>query len=80
MAILHKYLTYNNPLLETADEDESGPLERVKAGVCEILVLFTHKYEEVFEELIQGFVNSTWLLLTHISLEQKYDIVSILAL
>lgn len=80
MVILHKYLTYNNPLLETADDEESGPLERVKAGVCEILVLFTHKYEEVFDDLISGFVSSTWMLLTNIGLEQKHDIVSILAL
>lgn len=75
MAIFHKYLTYTNPLLETDDDEESGPLERVGAGVCEILVLYTHKYEEVFEDLLQGFVNSTWMLLTNIGLEQKYDIV-----
>ena len=75
MTIFHKYLAYTNPLLETDDDEESGPLERVKAAICEILVLYTHKYEDIFEELLQGFVNSTWLLLTSIGLEQKYDIV-----
>lgn len=77
MAIFHKYLAYTNPLLETDDDEESGQLERVKAAICEILVLYTHKYEDVFEELLQGFVNSTWMLLTSIGLEQKYDIVRV---
>ena len=75
MAIFHKYLAYTNPLLETDDDEESGPLERVKAAICEVLVLYTHKYEDIFEELLQEFVNSTWVLLTNIGLEQKYDIV-----
>ncbi|KAF8457248.1 armadillo-type protein [Terfezia claveryi] len=57
------------------DDEESGPLERVKAAICEILVLYTHKYEDIFEDLLQGFVNSTWILLTSIGLKQKYDIL-----
>jgi len=77
MTIFHKYLAYTNPLLNTDDDEESGPLERVKAAICEVLVLYTHKYEDVFEELLPGFVSSTWMLLTSITLEQKYDIVSV---
>ncbi|KAF8468906.1 Cse1-domain-containing protein [Kalaharituber pfeilii] len=75
MSIFHKYLTYTNPLLDTDDDNESGPLERVKAGICEVLVLYTHKYEDVFDKLLQNFVNSTWMLLTNIGLEAKYDIL-----
>lgn len=76
MGLFHKYLTYSNPLLVTDDEDEAGPLERVKAGICEFLQLFTHKYEDVFDDMLQNFVNSTWMLLTTTGLEPKYDIVS----
>ncbi|CUS11908.1 unnamed protein product [Tuber aestivum] len=77
MGLLHKYLTFTNPLLVTGDDDESGPLERVKAGICEFLQLFTTKYEDVFDEMLQNFVNSTWMLLTTTGPEPKYDIVSI---
>jgi exportin-2 (importin alpha re-exporter) len=77
MGMLHKYLTYANPLLTTDDEDESGPLERVKAGICEFVQLFTTKYEDVFDEMLQNFVNSTWMLLTTTGAEPKYDIVSL---
>lgn len=76
MGLFHKYLTYSNPLLVTVDDDEAGPLERVKAGICEFLQLFTHKYEDVFDDMLQNFVNSTWMLLTAMGLEPKYDIVS----
>lgn len=75
MGMLHKYLTYTNSLLATADEDESGPLERVKTSICEILQLFTAKYEDVIDDMLQGFVNSTWMLLTTTGPEPKYDIV-----
>jgi exportin-2 (importin alpha re-exporter) len=76
MGMLHKYLTYTSPLLTTDDEDESGPLERVKTGICEILQLFTTKYEDVFDDMLQNFVHSTWMLLTTTGPEPKYDIVS----
>lgn len=77
MGLFHKYLTYSNDLLTTDDDDEAGPLEKVKAGICELLQLFTHKYEDVFEEMLQNFVNSTWELLTNLGPQPKYDIVSI---
>ncbi|PWW80395.1 Cse1-domain-containing protein [Tuber magnatum] len=75
MGLLHKYLTFTNPLLVTDDDDGSGPLERVKAGICEFLQLFTTKYEDVFDEMLQNFVNSTWMLLTTTGPEPKYDIL-----
>ena len=74
-SLLHKYLTYDNPLLNTDDESESGPLEFVKAGICEVLVLYTQKYEDVFGSLLGQFITSTWNLLTTIGPETKYDIL-----
>ncbi|KAH8821523.1 CAS/CSE protein [Xylogone sp. PMI_703] len=73
--LLHKYLTYNNPLLVTDDESESGPLEFVKAGICEAMTLYMQKYEDAFGELCTPYITSAWNLLTTIGPETKYDIL-----
>lgn len=74
-SLLHKYLTYENPLLATDDDSESGPLEFVKAGICEVITLYMQKYEDAFGELCKPFITSTWNLLTTIGPETKYDIL-----
>lgn len=76
MGVFHKYLVYTNPILDTDDDEEAGPLERVKSGICELLQLFAFKYNDVFDELLEGFANSTWGLLTNLGPAAKYDIVS----
>lgn len=73
--LLHKYLTYENPLLATDDDSESGPLEFVKAGICEVMTLYMQKYEDAFGELCAPFITSTWNLLTTIGPETKFDIL-----
>lgn len=74
-SLLHKYLTYENPLLATEDDSESGPLEYVKAGICEVMTLYMQKYEDAFGELCKPFITSTWSLLTTIGPETKFDIL-----
>ncbi len=74
-SLLHKYLTYGNPLLATDDDSESGPLEFVKAGICEAMTLYMQKYEDAFGELCQPFITSTWNLLTTVGPETKFDIL-----
>lgn len=74
-SLLHKYLTYENPLLATDDDSESGPLEFVKAGICEAMTLYMQKYEDAFGELCHKFITSTWTLLTTIGHETKFDIL-----
>ena len=74
-SLLHKYLTYQNPLLATDDDSESGPLEFVKAGICEVITLYMQKYEDAFGELCKPFITSTWNLLTTIGPETKFDIL-----
>ncbi|KAN0103021.1 Cse1 domain containing protein [Hyaloscypha variabilis] len=74
-ALLHKYLTYENPLLATDDDSESGPLEFVKAGICEVMTLYMHKYEDAFGDLCKPFITSAWSLLTTIGPETKFDIL-----
>jgi exportin-2 (importin alpha re-exporter) len=75
MGLLHKYLTYTNPLLDTDDDSESGPLEYVKAGIFEVLVLYGQKYLDAIEGSVTPFVNSSWTLLTTIGTETKYDVL-----
>ncbi|GAB7353432.1 hypothetical protein MBLNU459_g3901t1 [Dothideomycetes sp. NU459] len=73
--LLMKYLQYDNALLHTDDDAESGPLEYVKAGICEALVLYVQKYEDAFGPHLGQFVESSWNLLTAIGPETKYDIL-----
>ncbi|KAI9878034.1 MAG: importin-alpha export receptor [Pleopsidium flavum] len=74
-SLLHKYLKYDNSLLHTDDDAEAGPLEYVKAGIFEVLVLYVQKYEDAFGEHLAQFVGSSWNLLTTIGPETKYDIL-----
>ncbi|KAI9832557.1 MAG: hypothetical protein M1819_004347 [Sarea resinae] len=73
--LLHKYLIYDNPLLRTDDDSESGPLEFTKAGICEVLVLYVQKYEDAIGVHLGQFIESSWTLLTTIGEETKYDIL-----
>lgn len=73
--IIHKYLVYNNPILVSSDDEESGPQETLKASICELLQLYTQRYEDVFGPLLSKFVESTWNLLISTGSEPKYDIL-----
>ena len=73
--LLHKYLTYENAVLDTGSEDEAGLLENVRADVFRVLVLYTKKYEEEFRSHLGHFINSSWNMLTTIGPETKYDLV-----
>lgn len=73
--LLQKYLTYDNSLLKTDDDAEAGPEEHVKAGICEVLVLYVQKYDDAFGAVLPPFITSAWNLLTTIGPETKYDIL-----
>ena len=73
--LLLKYLVYDNSLLHTDDESESGPLEQTKADIFEALSLYVGKYYEDFGDYVRSFVESSWTLLTTTGLEPKNDIV-----
>lgn len=73
--LLLKYLTYDNPILHTDDETEAGPLEYVRAGIFEVLVLYVQKYEDAFGPHLGQFIESSWTFLTTIGPETKYDIL-----
>ena len=73
--LLHKYLMYDNELLETDDDGEAGPLEHVKAGIFEVLELWVRKYEDAFGGHVGQFIGSSWNLLTTVGPETKFDIL-----
>ncbi|KAL2855440.1 CAS/CSE protein [Aspergillus pseudoustus] len=73
--LLLKYLTYDNQLLHTDDDSESGQLEYVRAGIFEVLTLYVQKYGDEFQPHIQQFVESSWNFLTTIGQETKFDIL-----
>ncbi|KAI9030863.1 Cse1-domain-containing protein [Phycomyces nitens] len=72
MGLFQKYLLYNNPLLASEDEDEAGPLEKIKTGICEIIELYTQKYSEEFTQL-KDFIPIVFELLATTGQESKYD-------
>ena len=74
-ALLHKYLVYENPLLVTNNDSEAGPLELVRAGIFEVLQLWTQKYEDDFRQYVGQFIGSSWNMLTTIGPETKFDIL-----
>ncbi|KAI9838217.1 MAG: importin-alpha export receptor [Sclerophora amabilis] len=74
-SLWHKYITYDSKLLQTDDDAEAGPLEFVKAGIFEVLVLYVQKFEDAFGPFLTQFISSSWNLLTTIGSETKYDIL-----
>ncbi|KAI1500957.1 chromosome segregation protein [Biscogniauxia marginata] len=72
-ALLHKYLSYENPLLATDDDSEAGVVENVKADICEVLELYVSKFDDDFGRYIQVFISTAWNLLSTIGPETKYD-------
>lgn len=71
--LLHKYLTYENPLLATDDDSEASVIDVVKADICEVLHLYVTKFDDDFGRYTQVFVNSAWNLLSAVGPETKYD-------
>ena len=73
--LLHKYLNYSNPLLNTDDEAETSIVDTVKADICELLQLYTIKFDEDFARYCPPFITNAWNLLSTTGPEIKYDII-----
>ncbi|EXF81042.1 hypothetical protein COL5a_000415 [Colletotrichum fioriniae] len=73
--LLHKYLTYTNPILETDDDTEVSVIDTVKADICEALELYTLKYDEDFGKYTEPFITNAWNLLSSTGSETKYDLL-----
>jgi len=67
MGQFHLLLSYENAGVTAAaaakDADTEGPLDAVKAAVCENINLYIEKFEEEFEPYLKTFVTVVWSLL-----------------
>jgi exportin-2 (importin alpha re-exporter) len=76
---LLKYLSWERPELKGDDDDEApGPLQKIRASICEIAELFAMKYSDAFPQL-GSFVNGVWQMLTTVSTSTREDVVSNIA-
>ena len=75
MQHFHTLLTTDNKLLETDDDEETGPLELVKSEICEVVGMFAQKYDEDFSEYLPRFVQSIWNLLVTTDSKPKHDML-----
>ncbi|KAE9048933.1 Exportin-2 [Phytophthora rubi] len=69
------YLSYENPaLVDTDNEDEPGPIDRLLVAIVENINLYAEKYDEEFKPFLQKFTEVIWNLLAHrITLYPKHD-------
>ena len=72
-----KYLAYKNPALENNDEEnEPGPIEKLKTAVLDNLNLYATKYEEEFDPFLKQFTQLVWQLLMEVGSQPKFDILA----
>lgn len=71
-ALLHKYISYTNPIFKDEDE-EATPLEILKSDICDALQLYTNKYDDDFGQYVQEFTNNVWNVLSSVGPEKRYD-------
>ncbi|GAV29436.1 hypothetical protein PMKS-002936 [Pichia membranifaciens] len=76
MTILLKYLKFHSNLLEDSDEDDEMDLViQVKVNICDLIQLYTTRYEEEFKKYIELSIQIIWDLLNNISIQKKNDIL-----
>lgn len=74
--ILLKYLKFHSALIEDVEEDEETDLViQVKINICDLIQLYTTRYEEEFKKYIEISIQIIWDLLNNISIQQKNDIL-----
>ncbi|GJJ67857.1 exportin-2 (importin alpha re-exporter) [Entomortierella parvispora] len=73
--LLLKYFVYENPQLAGDDEDTPGPVLQVKTSICEIVDIYSKRYEEDFGEALPTFIQTSWTLLTTLGLERRNDML-----
>lgn len=76
MGAFIQQLAADVPSLRTADDEDAGVLEHLRAQVCENICLYAKKYDEEFKPFMEQFVTAVWELLVKTSLHTKYDSVS----
>ncbi|EAA31630.1 putative mportin-alpha export receptor [Neurospora crassa] len=72
--VLHKYLSYANPLFDD-EEDEATPIEILKSDICDALHLFVTKYDDDFGGYVQDFTSNVWNVLSSVGPQKRYDVL-----
>lgn len=67
MGIFHKYLTYNEP-------GHVVLLQELQSSICEIVELYTQRYEDLFV-MLPDFVTTIWGLLTRLTSDSRTDML-----
>jgi len=81
MGEFHKLMVYSNPILvDSSDEEKSGPIELVQTAIVENVKLFLAKYEEEFTPFVPTFTQDAWNLLNKTPLMAKYDDLVVIAI
>jgi exportin-2 (importin alpha re-exporter) len=72
---LRKYLIWERPeLMGDDEEDTPGPLQKIRASICEIAELYAQRYLEVFPQL-GLFVDGVWRMLSGVGLGTREDVL-----
>lgn len=76
--ILLRWLSSSRPeLVGGADDsaDEAGPLEKIRAGICEVSELYCQRYLEEFGPHVSPLVEAVWKMLGQTGLGERYDLL-----
>ncbi|TYJ56359.1 hypothetical protein B9479_002907 [Cryptococcus floricola] len=72
---LRKYLDWEAEELKGDDDDEApGPLQKIRASICEIAELYAQKYSDVFTQL-GSFVDGVWNMLARVGAGTREDVL-----
>lgn len=82
MGIMHKYLNYNTGLIgDGDDDDEIDVLIKTKTAIIELISLYTTRYAEEFDPLIQNFITSVWEVVNaYVTKQPKFDLLTVKSL
>lgn len=67
-------------LVRPSIDDSPGPIEIVQSNVCDILYLYSNKYEDAFQPFASAFIEAVWHLVNNLGPSQRFDDVIIKAI
>eukprot|EP01083_Nonionella_stella_P081201 223562_1 len=69
-------LEFQTNLFAGQSDEEPGPVEKVKTGVCKAILVYNEKYDDIVQDYrshVPKFLQAIWNLLTNLSLAKQYD-------
>lgn len=73
MGIMHKYLLF--PHLNNDENEEIDVLIKIKGSICDLILLYSTRYLEVFDKLTEKFIATVYEELVKLTLQIKFDIL-----